>query len=789
MPKITPIYKTIEVGNNFSALDYFKVISNNGKKENCLLFESADVVPKYGEYSIGTSSPSLKITGRENDFEILALNKLGRKIIRLLNKEEFDFCTDLSFSEDKITGRIKKNDNKQMILDEDEKLNIKTQMDIFRNILSKFKLEKSIFTTFCGLFGAISYDFIDQFEILPENKNDLTQDPDYIMYFIDNLFLVDHKKGKMHFISIMLDEEEYEDCLEKIQEYENLYSGYKKENMAKKNNFADASNKISTLNISEDVSKEQFISGVKRLKENILKGDIFQAVLSRTKIIEADSNDDDNRNTKDKSNENKDTDDNNIINDNALNIYGRLKSINPSPYMFFLNFGKDGYLLGASPEMSLRVAANPNNKNEKIVETRPIAGTKSRGFAANKRNDNNKNKEIAEIDLELDNRYETQLKIDSKEIAEHTMLIDLARNDIARISKLGTRYVDEPFVVEKYSHVQHLVSNVRGILKPNLDAMHAYLATMNQGTLTGAPKVMAMKLLREIEENKRGFYGGAVGYITPNGDMDTTIVIRAIRIKDNKAYVRAGAGIVYDSIPESEFEETEKKAASCIAAIKSVLGREEDKVELNINSEVNNNPNDDKKIKVLMIDNFDSFTYNIVDELLKKNCEVKVLRNNISLDYFARKFAEFKPQLIVISPGPSSPKEAGICIDVIKEYSDKCAIFGVCLGHQCIIEAFDGIVDKAPCVQHGKPSLILHSTTSIFENIENPLQAGRYHSLAGIKIPSCLEVIGKTENPEIVMAVKHKSLQVYGVQFHPESILTPAGSKIIENLLKICKKR
>ncbi len=784
MPKITPIYKTIEVKENFSALDYFRIISNNGKKENCLLFESADVVPKYGEYSIGTSSPSLKITGRENDFEILALNKLGRKIIRSLEREEFNFCTNLDFSEDKITGMIKKNENKQIIIDEDEKLSLKTQMDIFRNILSKFKLEKSIFTTFCGLFGVISYDFIDQFEALPKNKNDLTQDPDYIMYFVDNLFLVDHKKQKMHFISIMLDEEDYESCMDNINEYETSYNEFKKGIVMRKIDDANEI-KVAKLKIYEDISKEQYIAGVRRLKENILKGDIFQAVLSRTKIIETVNNketesSDNNKETKNKID---------IINDNALNIYDKLKTINPSPYMFFLNFGRDGYLLGASPEMSLRVSVNPENKDEKIVETRPIAGTKSRGFEKD-----------GIINLELDNRYETQLKIDSKEIAEHTMLIDLARNDIARISNAGTRYVDEPFVVEKYSHVQHLVSNVRGVLKSNLDAMHAYLATMNQGTLTGAPKVMAMRLLREIEENKRGFYGGAVGYITPNGDMDTTIVIRAIRIKDNIAYVRAGAGIVYDSIPENEFEETEKKAMSCIVAIKSALSDknkdEENKKEYenNKNNDVNsidikNNVInvDNRKIKVLMIDNFDSFTYNIVDELLKKNCEVKVLRNNVSLDYFAKKFAELKPQLIVISPGPSSPKEAGICIDVIKEYSTKCTIFGVCLGHQCIIEAFGGKVDKAPCVLHGKPSIILHTNSSIFENIENPLQAGRYHSLAGIKIPSCLEVIGKTEAPEIVMAVKHKTLHVYGVQFHPESILTPAGSKIIENMLRICK--
>ena len=218
--------------------------------------------------------------------------------------------------------------------------------------------------------------------------------------------------------------------------------------------------------------------------------------------------------------------------------------------MFYIN-NDDDVLLGASPEMSLRIQGDEN----KVVEIRPIAGTKPRGLIGNK------------IDIDLDSRYETELKIDEKEISEHVMLVDLARNDVAKISKPGTRYVDEPFVVEKYSHVQHLVSNVRGILKDNLDALHAYLATMNMGTLTGAPKVEAMRLLRLYEKTKRGFYGGSVCYITPSGDFDSAIIIRSIRIKKNKAYVRAGAGIVHESIPESEFLETERKAMACLKAI------------------------------------------------------------------------------------------------------------------------------------------------------------------------------------------------------------------------------
>ena len=173
---------------------------------------------------------------------------------------------------------------------------------------------------------------------------------------------------------------------------------------------------------------------------------------------------------------------------------------------------------------------------------------------------------------DLDSRYETELKIDKKELAEHTMLIDLARNDVAKVSETGTRYCNEPFVVEKYSHVQHLVSNVKGILKDGYDALHAYLATMNMGTLTGCPKVEAMKLLRIHEKERRGFYGGSVGYITPSGDLDTAIIIRSMFLKGGKAHIRAGAGIVFDSLPEQEFFETEKKAKACLVAIKNAGG-------------------------------------------------------------------------------------------------------------------------------------------------------------------------------------------------------------------------
>ena len=187
-----------------------------------------------------------------------------------------------------------------------------------------------------------------------------------------------------------------------------------------------------------------------------------------------------------------------------------------------------------------------------------------------------------------------------------------------------------------------------------------------------------------------------------------------------------------------------------------------------------------------MIDNFDSFTYNLVDEFEKRNCKVHVYRNNIGMENFKRIVQKIKPKLIMISPGPSTPKEAGISIPSIKEYCGKIPIFGVCLGHQSIIEAFDGIVGRAPEVLHGKPSKIRHDGGTIFKGLENPLQVGRYHSLAGLKIPEELEISARSES-DVVMGVRHKKFFVEGVQFHPESILTPSGGLIIENLLAMIK--
>ena len=223
--------------------------------------------------------------------------------------------------------------------------------------------------------------------------------------------------------------------------------------------------------------------------------------------------------------------------------------------MFVLN-DEQFTIFGASPESSVKYTTETNE-----VEMYPIAGTRKRGFKPN-----------GAIDPDLDGRIELFMRNDKKEVAEHLMLVDLARNDLARISQPGTRYVKDLLKVDRYSQVMHLVSHVVGQLRPDLDAIHAYQACMNMGTLTGAPKIRATELIRGVEKKRRGSYGGAIGWISGNGDMDTCIVIRSAFVKNSVAYVQAGAGIVYDSVPQSEADETFNKAKAVLSAIATAHG-------------------------------------------------------------------------------------------------------------------------------------------------------------------------------------------------------------------------
>jgi anthranilate synthase component 1 len=511
---IVPVYKELDLGT--CPVDFFAKLSDCGRKKNSILLESADIVKKYGEKSLGSANPCLLVKGKGNAFSITALNAVGERFLRFI-EHDFGFCKSIRVAKREIRGQL---EPAAEIVSEEERLKLKTHEDILRAVAFKFRPTEKPFVPSAGLFGVIGYDFIDQFERLPKNRADLLRDPDFEMLFLDNMFMVEHKKRKLLLVANALKTDEnnealYEQCLETIHRYEEKLAE-EMPPLRKK-----ATGKIS---VSTDTGKKEFENMVEKMKKHIVSGDIFQVVPSRTIIAEYGCEE--------------------------LDIYRQLRTLNPSPYMFYFR-DSGGVLLGSSPETCLKVVGN----QQKTIEIRPIAGTRPRGIVKGK------------INRALDAKLEQELLADEKEMAEHTMLVDLARNDVARVSVAGTRRVGKLHSVEKYSHVMHLVSNVHGVLLPELDALHAYLASMNMGTLTGAPKIKAMELLRKYEKTARGFYGGAFGYLTPNGDFDSCIVIRSMRLKGNRAFIRAGAGIVFDSVPSREFEETEGKARACLEAI------------------------------------------------------------------------------------------------------------------------------------------------------------------------------------------------------------------------------
>ncbi len=272
-----------------------------------------------------------------------------------------------------------------------------------------------------------------------------------------------------------------------------------------------------------EFAKPDYLAAVAKAKEYIAAGDVMQVqVGQRIRKPYADS---------------------------PLSLYRALRTLNPSPYMYFYNFG-DFHVVGASPEILVR---SEDRQGLRYVAIRPIAGTRPRGSTP-----------------EHDAVLAAELAADPKERAEHLMLIDLARNDIGRIAETGTVRVTEQYVIEKYSHVQHLVSHVEGVLKPGMTNLDVLRATFPAGTLSGAPKVRAMEIIDELEPVKRGIYGGAVGYLSFAGDMDLAITIRTAVVKDNVLYAQAAAGIVADSVPENEWKETEAKARAVLRAAEQV---------------------------------------------------------------------------------------------------------------------------------------------------------------------------------------------------------------------------
>ena len=393
----------------------------------------------------------------------------------------------------------------------DEFTNIKgNPLTVFRNILeqSKINLPDDLPQASAGLFGYFGYDMVRHVEDLPNINPDKIGLPDAMFIRPTIIAVLDGVKGEVILVSPVFCDTQtsckiaYERAQSKISK---AVFELKKQIITNRN--LGKSGKIEEP--SSNLTKEEYKSAVKKAKAYIKQGDIFQVVPSQRWTQS--------------------------FSYSPFSLYRSLRRTNPSPFMFFFNFG-NFQVIGASPEILVRVFGNE-------VTIRPIAGTRPRGTTP-----------------EEDKALEADLLADKKELAEHLMLLDLGRNDIGRVAKIGTVKPTEKFIIERYSHVMHIVSNVVGELSDEHDAVSAFFAGMPAGTVSGAPKVRAMEIIDELEPEKRGVYGGGVGYFSSGGDMDMCIALRTAVLKDEKLYIQAGGGVVFDSDPEVEYMETVHKS-------------------------------------------------------------------------------------------------------------------------------------------------------------------------------------------------------------------------------------
>ena len=442
------------------------------------LLESVEGGEKWGRFSFLGSGSSHLFRSRGEEFEIL------------------------------MDGEVLRKGNAR-----DPLLALEDFMRIYRPVLYD-DLHKGLPRFSGGAVGYLSYDVARSFERLP---NQLQQDIDLFdssLMVTDTLLAFDNLKKKIKVIvNVFLDgrqslEEAYQKAQKRIKSII--------ERLQRHTPFSPPRKSFPPSPVRSNFSKEDYMKVVEKAKEYIRAGDIIQVVPSQRFSTE--------------------------IHCDPFDIYRALRSINPSPYLFYLKMN-GMILMGSSPEVMVRLEGNQ-------VELRPIAGTRKRG-------------KTREEDLAL----EKDLLADEKEKAEHIMLVDLGRNDVGRVSEIGTVKVTELMTVERYSHVMHIVSNVQGTLARGRSGFDVLRATFPAGTVSGAPKIRAMEIIEELEPSRRGFYAGAVGYFSFQGNMDTCITIRSILVKDGRAYVQAGGGVVADSDPEKEYEETLYKARAIFKAI------------------------------------------------------------------------------------------------------------------------------------------------------------------------------------------------------------------------------
>ena len=660
---------------------------------------------RYTRWDTAIVDPPIMIAARGRAMEVSALNGRGQILLPVITSaiESVDDATIAERADDRLLIRI---DEPGRVFTEEERSRIPSVFSVLRAIVSLFKSEED---PNLGLYGAFGYDLAFQFDPVDLKLERPQSQRDLVLYLPDEILVVDHHSAKAW-------HDRYD------------YSGDGWTTNGLERGGGDEPFETSQLEPPRaDHKPGEYAKLVEKAKESFVRGDLFEVVPGQMFYERCQSN--------------------------PSQIARRLKTINPSPYSFFINLGEHEYLIGASPEMFVRV-------NGRRIETCPISGTIRRGD-----------------DAISDSEQILKLLNSKKDESELTMCSDVDRNDKSRVCEPGSVRVIGRRQIEMYSRLIHTVDHIEGRLREDMDAFDGFLSHAWAVTVTGAPKLWAMRFIEENEKSPRAWYGGAIGMVHFNGDMNTGLTLRTIRIKDGIAEVRAGATLLFDSDPDEEEAETELKASAMLSAIRDAASPN-DAANARASSQVGAGR------KILLVDHEDSFVHTLANYFRQTGAEVTTVRSPVLDDVFDRVL----PNLVVLSPGPGSPSDFD-CTATIKRARDRdLPVFGVCLGLQAITEAYGGELGQLRLPMHGKPSRIrVDDPGLVFSGLAREITVGRYHSIFADRatLPHEFRITAETDGG-VIMAIEHKDQPVAAVQFHPESIMTlgqDAGMRMIENVV------
>lgn len=676
------------------------------------LFSSNYEYPgRYTRWEFGFSEPPVIVESRGRRMRIAALNPRGRVLLAMMRPavEGLPEVAEFSGTDEAFELVIH---TPERVFNEEERSRAPSVFSVLRALVAHFKSDED---HHLGLYGAFGYDLAFQFEPIEFHLDRPADQRDLVLFLADDILVADH---------------------------------YSAAAVRYRYDFTDGA--LTTEGLSgggeavpfergpQDVPRGDHAPGeyaelVREAKKSFVRGDLFEVVPGQV-FYEP-------------------------CKDSPSAIFARLKKINPAPFGFIMNLGEREYLVGASPEMFVRVTG-------RRVETCPISGTIKRG-----------------ADAIEDSEQILKLLQSKKDESELTMCSDVDRNDKSRVCDPGSVRVIGRRQIEMYSRLIHTVDHIEGRLRQGMDAFDAFLSHAWAVTVTGAPKLWAMRFIEQHEKSTRFWYGGAVGAMGFDGDMNTGLTLRTIRIKDGVAEVRAGATLLYDSDPDEEEAETELKASAMRAAIRG-------DVAANAGGGDGWRMAKGKGRRILLVDHEDSFVHTLANYFRQTGAEVFTTRSPVSNEVFD----QFRPDLVVLSPGPGNPKDFDCNGTIEKVLERKLPLFGVCLGLQAIAEYFGAELAQLDVPMHGKPTRInVNDPGLVFDDLPERITIGRYHSLHAKSETLPVDVKVTATTPDgIVMGIEHATQPIAAVQFHPESIMSlgqDAGLRMIENVVSLLVPR